>query len=280
MSPRLALPLLVLLAAPAPQDDTPPPREVGALVDLLAGQGIHLSPADRALGLPVTVEVRDDLLEYLLVLPHGAVHESLFTAAGDHPPAELETWAQSLNAALLTLGVVPGENARWVEKDPPPSEEELRAGVLPYDIVPPAGDAFHLYAAWREADGLHFHPIEDLVRDLDRGRTLRRQPFVYLGSRTIERKSGETSYAAALEGNLINVSFFYQGNTLLTASSPECVSQKSWLPNAWLLPEQGAPVLLIASRDALDRPPAGLVPFVPTVPTVPTVPEGEGEARR
>ena len=268
------LPLLLALApappAPAPagasQDDAVqdrPEPDTEALLAAFGALGIQLDLEAGCVGVPVAIEVRDDLLEYLLVMPHGAAHESLFSVTA----GSAEVWVQSLNAALLTLGIVPGANAQWIPKDPRPTEEELRAGADPYDVVPPAGDALFLYAAWIEDGDLRFHPVEDLVRDLDRGRTLRRQRFVYIGSRTIERRSGEHAFAAALEGNLINISFFAQGNTLLTASAPECISQKAWLPNAWLLPPRGTSVLLLFSRARLDRPPARLEAFVPAVPS-------------
>ena len=121
-----------------------------------------------------------------------------------------------------------------------------------------SGDGLYLYAAWFEGDELFFYRLEDLVRDLDRRRTLRRHRWVYLGSRMITRRSGEESFAAALEGNLVNISFFAQGNTLLTGGLPECLAQTSWLPNAWLLPERGASVTMIFSRERLDTLPAVL----------------------
>lgn len=250
-----------------------PPREPAtraAVVEAFAEQGILLAVEDGACALPVAVEVTDELLEYLLVLPHGASHEALFRA---RPPVAdrtdlgaLEAWAQSLNAALLALGIEPGRNAEWIPKDPPPTEEELRAGVSPYDVRPPEGDGLYLYATWREGDELFFYRVEDLVRDLDRRRTMRRHRWVYLGSRTITRSSdGEQAFAAAIEGNLINVSFFAQGNTLLTAAVEEARSQTRWLPNAWLLPGRGAEVLLLFSRERLAAPPASLAAAVPSV---------------
>ena len=200
--------------------------------------------------------MRDELLEYLLTLPMGAAHESLFLT---------ETDPAVFNAALLALGVRPGSNVEWLEKDPPPSDEELRSGATPYEVVVPAGDGFYLYAAWRQADELYFYRVEDLVRDLDSGRTMRRHRWTYLGSRMVERRGGEQGFAASIEGNLINVAFFAQGNTLVTAAIEECVKQTVWLPNAWLLPERGSPVLLVLARERLDRLPAGLAQAVPTV---------------
>lgn len=232
---------------------------------LFAAQGIRLDLDVGLVAVPAVVEVRDDLLEYVAVLPHGAAHESLFVLGVELDASALDDWARSLNAALLALGVTPGKNAEWIEKDPRPSEQELRDGASPYEVLAPSGDGLYLYAAWFEGDELFFYRIEDLVRDLDRRRTLRRHRWVYLGSRMITRKSGEEFFAAALEGNLVNISFFPQGNTLLTGGLPECIQQTSWLPNAWLLPERGAPVTMIFSRERLDTLPAGLRDDLPHV---------------
>ena len=260
--PVLGLVLGMLGGSSAPQDDEPVPDALSAA---FAGMGIHVDLKEGTLAIPVSIEVRDDLLEYLLVMPHGASHESLFVAAADRPASEHRTWVETLNAALLAMGLEQGKNAEWVEKDPAPTEEEMRAGVSPYDVVLPRGDSLQLHAAWWEEGELRFHPVEDLVRDLERGRTLRRHPFVYLGSRMVERRHGEVSFAAFLEGNLINISFFTQGNTLLTSALEECISQKSWLPNAWLLPERGSTVLLIMSKERLLEPPASMAERVPVV---------------
>jgi len=259
-----ALPLVLgawALASPQDQDpqDPDPLDEGQRLVEqAFAANGVLLDLTAGVVAVPAVVEVRDDLLEYLAVLPNGAAHESMFVLGADRDPSTLDAWTRSLNAALLALGVTPGKNAEWVEKDPRPSQQELRDGVSPYDVLPPRGDGLYLYATWLEGDELFFYRIEDLVRDLDRRRTMKRHRWVYLGSRMITRKSGEESFAAALEGNLINISFFAQGNTLLTGGLPECLGQTSWLPNAWLLPERGASVTLLFARERLDTLPAEL----------------------
>ena len=178
---------------------------------------------------------------------------------------EAVAWASTFNAALLALGAAPGKNPAWVEKDPPPSAEEQRAGVSSYDVLPPEGDGFYMYAAWQEGDEHYLYRIEDLIRDLERQRTMRRHAWVFLGSQMIERASGEEGFAAGLEGNLINVSFFPQGNTVLTGALPECLNQTTWLPNAWLLPPRGSTVLLVLSRERLRELPASMAAHVPSV---------------
>jgi len=207
--------------------------------------------------IPVFVEVRNDLLEYLLVAPNGAMHESMFMTPCD---------PEVLNAALLALGVSAGSNAAWAPKDPAPSADELAEGVSAYDVTLPAGDGFYLYATWREGDETYFYRIEDLLRDLTRSRSARRHRWIYLGSRMIKRPGQENEeFAARLEGNLINVSFFTQGNTLVTAALEECVEQTIWLPNAWLLPERESELMFLFSKERLERVPTALEEHVPLV---------------
>ncbi len=273
------------LARPLAQDpaqqgqDTPGPvvpgsREAAeALERAFRDAGVQLDHAAGVAAFRATVGVRDDLLEYLLVNPHGAVHEALFVTQA---PAEV------LNAALLALGAERGTNVAYVQKDPPPSEAEQRAGVRAFDVVPPKGPGLYLYAAWREGGETYFFRVEDLVRDLERGRTLRRHGWVYLGSRwnTSQRPGAVPQFAATAEGNLVCITFFSQGNTLLTSALPECVSQTTWLPNGWLLPEAGAEVQLFCARQPLVAPPPSLAESVPSVAEVPAqTSEGAGAGR-
>ena len=82
-------------------------------------------------------------------------------------------------------------------------------------------------------------------------------------------------FAASTDGNLINVSFFKAGHTLLTTALEECVDQSAWLANAWLLPPVGSTVLLVFSRERLQVDLAG----VGELPVVAPVPSAGGEPR-
>lgn len=203
------------------------------------------------------VLIVDDLLEYLLVNPRGAAHESLFLT---------EVEGSALNAAFLALQLEPGTNARYEPIEPPPGEEELRAGANAYRVLTPEGTGLYLYAAWREGDETYFFRVEDLVNDLAAGRSMRRHAWVYLGSRFRTLREGEPErFMADVEGNLVNISFFYEGNTLFTAALPECVSQTIWAANAWLLPPRGTEVALLFSRERLTRVPDDLLASLPRV---------------
>lgn len=250
-----AVPALVQApVAAGPADD----GKVTELVSALEKLGVHLDPKHALCAIDVRVGIRDDLLEYLLVSPRGQSHESLFVT--DVAP-------RAVNTALLALGAQPGTNVRIVAKDPPPTPEELRDGAPAYDVEPPSGDGFYLYAGWREAGETFFYRVEDLVRDLESGRSLRRHRWVFLGSKTAPDKKhpGETLFAAEVEGNLVNLALFEQGFTLVTTALPECIKQTIWLPNAWLVPERGSPVLLFFSREKLASLPAGWEERLPVV---------------
>jgi hypothetical protein len=255
--------------------------EQAQLVSAFREMGIQLSTEEKALGFSARVEILNELLEYLLATTQGATHETLFLT--DVNP-------DGLTAAMLALGVPQGSNVKYVAKDPPPTREEVRSGVRTHDVVSPSGGETYLYAAWREAAGardsqtgefpsetLHFHRMEDLLLDLVRGRSMRRHAWSWIGSRMIQDpgSGGGEVLAATAMGNLINVAFFSQGDTLVTAALPECVVQTGWRPNVWLLPDTGSEVLFIMSTVELDGLPGDLMASVPFVPE----PVGEATPR-
>jgi hypothetical protein len=241
----LAWPLFVAGPAPCATQGAEPELERA-----LAEQGIVLDRAAGVVALPASVRIKNELLEYLLVAPNGAAHESLFLT---------RVRPSVLNAALLLLGVQPGRNAYSVEL------ETLDARGRPErELHPPEGDGFYLYVGWREQGEVYFFRLEDLVRNLASGRSLRRHRFVYLGSRFAVLKPGASeTFVADVDGNLVNLAFFFQGNTLLTAAPPECELQTIWAANEWLLPETGAPVQLFFARAPLAALPPALAAGLP-----------------
>lgn len=218
------------------------------LVASLAEQNVTLDPLRGFCAIPVDVLVRDDLLEYLLVGPAGAAHESGFMT-----PVE----ASVLNVALLALGAAPGSNADWKPRDPQPSEAEIKAGASPYEVRLPAGTGFFLYVGWKQSGETYFYRAEDLIQNLGLGSAMRRHEWVFLGSRMVPngRKGAEAAevFAADVYQNLVNIAFFRDGYTLLTAAQPDCVDQGVWMLNSWLVPERGSRLQLFFSRQRLER---------------------------
>lgn len=281
-------------AVPESAQDEAPSGALAQLLATLAEEGVDLDLASGLVSVDAAVGVRSQLVEYLLVGPGGATHESLLYT---------RVTPSLLNAGLLALGASPGRNARWVEVEPEPVEVEpdpVDAAVdsangasaesdaddrpLParprFRIVPPHGDGFYLYVAWREGDEVFFFRVEDLVANLDTGRSMQRAPFVFLGSRMatvagmvrpLEREDGERPsedeelFIADYERNLINLVYFRQGNTLLTASHGEGAREDVWAANIWNLPDTDQPLRLIFSRERLDSVPERLVEGLPLV---------------
>ena len=228
-----------------------------ALLSTLAEGGVDVDLAAGAVSIEAAVLVKGDLLEYLLVGPGGAAHESLFVT-GVTPSL--------LNAGMLALGVEAGTNATWELVEPAPSLEERRAGKKPYRVLSPAGDGFHVYAAWREGGEEFFYRVEDLIANLRTGRAMVRHAWVFLGSTFIEPRPGEGEvFAADLEQNLVNLTFFREGHTLATAALEDCEDQSIWIANTWLLPEREAHVRLIFARGPLKETPASLSAKLPLV---------------
>jgi hypothetical protein len=97
---------------------------------------------------------------------------------------------------------------------------------------------------------------------------MRRHKWVFLGSRLVKPREGDAqeAFAADLEGNLINVALFEQGNTLLTAALPECLEQTIWMTNFWLVPPRDAHVELVFSKERLVTLPKDLEKDLPVVP--------------
>ena len=237
-----------------------------ALEKTLAAEGIRLDLERGVVSLPATVLMREELLEYLLVGPGGAAHESLFAT---------RVRPSLLKAALLLTGVEQGLNARWV-KQPGASESDDLAGR---ELVPPSGDGFYLYAGWREGGETYFFRVEDLVANLQTGRTMRRHRWVFLGSRFAALREGEPEvFLADVEGNLVNISFFFQGNTLLTAAIEECLEQTIWVANAWLVPPAEQPVRLFFARELVSEPAPEWIDDLPEVVAVPEEPEPDPDA--
>lgn len=256
--PALALLVALLPLRIAGQDPAAPAggsqgeAAADALRAGLAEHGVHLDVERGLVSLPVRVLVRDELLEYVLVGPRGQLHESLFVT--DVAPSVL-------NTALLALGLEPGQNARWRELGPAAGEDggSEDPGAPPrFEVSVPEGDGVYLYAGWREGPEVFLHRVEDLVSNLATGRSLQRHRWVFLGSRFAALRPGEPeAFLADVEQNLINLSFFYQGNTLVTAALPECEAQTIWLPNSWLVPPRDSLVELILSRERLATAPPG-----------------------
>jgi len=220
-----------------------------AVLTALQEQGVTVNTTQQTIRIDARICQRIEPLEYLLVMqPQGKDHEAMFATEG--------IAAEALNAAMLLLGAEKGVNGEYTATDPPPTMEEVQAGVAPYSYTPAQGDGFYIYAEWeRELNGRmerYRYRAEDLVLNIRDETTYQRGRWVYLGSRFVRpHKDAEEFYAAQGEGNLVSLVNFDPANHILAGADPSADNQSIWYPNVYMLPAIGHPVEIIFSRQEL-----------------------------
>ncbi|HKB15422.1 MAG TPA: YdjY domain-containing protein [Planctomycetota bacterium] len=239
-------------APPRAEDPADIARRAGAdreakekLLRTFAEKGIFLDAERGRIEIEGRMNFPHMPVEYLLTSRRGATHECLFVT--DASPS-------LLTAAVFVLGLERGKNVEYKVKEPPPTEEEMRAGVSPYETIPPRGDGLYVYVEWTEGEEVRQYRVEDLIQNDRTGRALPRQPWVFLGSRFVRTARGDPEvFAAEAEGNLVAVTYFALGNQIFTYPHPDAATQNAFTPNAALLPDRGSPVRIIFSRQRLER---------------------------
>ncbi|MEZ5964731.1 MAG: YdjY domain-containing protein [Planctomycetota bacterium] len=216
-------PCLLLLAchsAAVAQEGTAPDPKAD-LHAAFARSGIEVDLEHKRLTVRAKVSRPADLLEYVLITRVGKAHEALLVT---------EASPSVLNAALLALGLTPGTNVTYKEKDPPPSEEEVRAGVDWLVITPPTGPQVWFTVAWKDDDAAkHECPLEDLLMDLDTGEGVADAEWIYIGGRMAAPYRGEAPvFIADLEGNLVSSCYLDPGNHLVTLRHARARSDQNW----------------------------------------------------
>ena len=157
--------------APAPKSDAPPADPTKA-IQKIDGTRFRLGAMEfdqktREISIPCTVNMREGLLEYILVHESGKVHESLFSTAVK--PMELNVvmlllnWKKSeafFDFSQPERGGVPVKNA----KNPPVSHVEI-------------------HVAWKDKDGKdQTCRVENWLHQIEKKAKISQEPFIYTGS--------------------------------------------------------------------------------------------------
>ena len=132
---------------------------------------LEFDETTREIRIPAKVNMREGLLEYVLVHESGKVHESLFSTAVK--PTELNVlmlllnWKQSdafFDYTEPERGGVPVKGA----KNPPPSHVEV-------------------HVAWKDKDGKdHTCRVENWLHQVEKKAKITVEPFIYTGSRIMQ----------------------------------------------------------------------------------------------
>ncbi len=210
-----------------------------------AAEKIEIDLAAGTVAIPAVVNQPPDPIEYLLIHRRGKRHEAMFCT--DSKPSVL-------NAALLLLGLQPGKNATYREKDPAPTLAEVEQGVDPLIVTPPSGTEFWMTVSWRDELGKSQEfCVEDLLADLTTQEPVRDAGWVFLGGRLASIYKGEPEvFVADLEGNLVSVCYLTPDNHLGTIRHERGRDDQNW----WLtdkVPPPGTAVRFVfhKSKSAL-----------------------------
>ncbi len=219
-----------LAQAPKPQDPAPDPQKVlDEVKQQFTKEGIVFDAKAQTVAVKATVNHPQDPIEYLLIYKKGKRHEAVFITTSK---------PSVLNAALLMLGLQPGKNASYVEKNPPPSLEEIEKGADPIVVTPPQGMPFWMTVRWQSPEGQAVeHCVEDMVLDLGTQQALAGCRWVYLGGRMAKiYKNDPEVYIADLEGNLISICYLSPDNHLATMVHENARDDQNWWTTTLLPP--------------------------------------------
>jgi hypothetical protein len=208
--------------APAAQDPAAAGQQlVEAVHKQFAEQGIAVDAKAQTVTIKAVMNEPPDPIEYLLIHRRGKRHEAMFVT---------ESKPSVLNAALLMIGLQPGKNATYREKDPPPTLAEIEQGVDPLIIVPPEGNQYWMTVRWKDSAGKPVeHCVEDLILDLSTGAPIGATSWVYLGGRMARIYKDEPEvFVADFEGNLISVCYLSPDNHLGTMRHERARDDQNW----------------------------------------------------
>lgn len=205
----------------SPQDPAVGKQVADELKALFAKEKIDVDLTKGTVTVPAVVNAPPDPIEYLLIHKKGKKHEAMFFT---------ESKPSVLNSALLLVGLVPGKNASYKEKNPPPSLEEIEKGADPIVITPPEGQPFWMTVAWSDDQGNAVERcVEDLIGDLTTKSPVRDASFVYIGGRMASIYKGEPEvYVADFEGNLVSLCYLNPDNHLGTMKHDRSRSDENW----------------------------------------------------
>lgn len=229
MIAALILPVVVLGAALQCCAQDPPAGAAQDLekefLDTLAEAGIEFDREAKTATIPAMVNRLGDPLEYALIHRRGKTHEALLIT---------EVQPSIMNAALLALGLEPGKNATYKEKDPPPTREEVEAGADFVDVFPPEGMPLYLTVSWttETEDGKeerHEEAIEDLILDMTTGETVDTMQWIFLGGRMAALYRGDPPvFVADYEGNMVSICYLDPPNHLATMKHERARDDMIW----------------------------------------------------
>ena len=225
----------VPLLAQAPPEFKPP-KEIAP--GIFAIGALRLDKNAGTVIFPARVNMIDGLLEYLLVSPEGAVHESLFVS--DVPP-------QDVHMAMLLLGA-----KGMVQKNPGKAPERIDADSLA-KAPKLTGDRIFLTVKWTDKDGREqtVPPNQWISRKIFTPKkpakivTAEDGPWLYNGSFIYEGR-----FIAQVEGAFVSLVTF--PNALINNPRSGSNDDHVWFVKTEVVPPVGTPVQFAIKLEPSD----------------------------
>jgi hypothetical protein len=185
----------------------------------------------REIFIPAKVNMREGLLEYVLVHESGKVHESLFSTAVK--PFEL-------NVVMLLLNWE--KSGAFFDFSKPE-----RGGVLVKGAVNPPSSHVEVRVAWKDRTGKEQSVrVEDWLHQVEKKARLTIEPFIYTGSQVL----ADGKFLAEESGSILAL---YQDPGSLVNNPRE----GNDLDDVWIndpaVPETGTPVTIIFKPPTAEK---------------------------
>ena len=225
---------------PASQPASQSAQVLQELVKQLKDKGVEFDAQAATVTIRGEILVTGDFLEYLLIGRTGKAHEAL---------VRTDVKASVLNAGLMALGLTGGRNMDYREKNPPPTEAEVKKGADFVEVIPPDGPLVHISLEWQDEAGKpRRYRAEDLWIDVRTEKAPVKSRWVYFGGRMAPLYRNEAPvFVADYEENLVSLCYMKPDNHLITIDHDAARDDKIWWPNIKLLPPRGTPVKMLFS---------------------------------
>lgn len=176
---------------------------------------------EKSITIPAVANMKEGLIEYLLSMPHGKLHESMFVTEAD--PLHV-----SVAAKLLKLGVVKGlfperdDNMEWLPYNPPKRDKYKNALV---DIT----------ISWKKDGKTITKPISQLINFKSGPQKLSTNEWAIVDSSFYRN-----CYQASVIGDIIAI--FGDPNSFITYTGFANDGENVWLADPKTAPEPGTKV--------------------------------------
>ncbi len=221
----LSLPWIVsglaclFIAGPVRSHEQPQMKEIAPGIFQLGP--LKLDKKSHTLTFPAEVNMRDSLIEYLLVHKTGKTHESLL--ATDVEPSDL-------HLAMLLLGVKDSAAAA----SPPPTQ--IDSAYLK-SAPKLGGDPVDIQIIWKDGEKEKQCRAEEWITNTAKKAAMQNGPWLYNGSYVVEGK-----FAAQTDGSIVAV--VTDPSALMNNPRPDDTNDMVWAVRAAKVPPVGTPVVV------------------------------------